>query len=109
MAEERVVLVTVPTRDEGERIADVVVGERLAACVNIVGPIRSIYRWEGSVCRDDEYLLIIKTTQARYAALEARILATHPYQSPEVVALPIVAGADAYLRWLQDETTTTGK
>ena len=105
MGDERVVLVTVPNRDEAERIADIVVGERLAACVNVVGPIRSIYRWEGAVCRDEEFLLVIKTTQARYAALEARILTTHPYQSPEVIALPVVAGADAYLRWLQTETT----
>lgn len=104
MGDERVVLVTVPDRAEGERIAEIVVGERLAACVNLVGPIRSIYRWEGAVCRDDELLLIIKTTQARYAALEARILATHPYQTPEVIALPIVAGADAYLAWLRGQT-----
>lgn len=100
MNDERVVLVTVPSREEGERIAEIVVGEGLAACVNIVGPIRSIYRWEGAVCRDDESLLIIKTTQARYPALEARVLAVHPYETPEVIALPIVAGAEAYLRWL---------
>lgn len=105
MADERVVLVTVPNREEGERIAEILVGEHLAACVNIVAAIRSIYRWEGAVCRDDEALLVIKTTQERYAALEARILATHPYQSPEVIALPIVAGADAYLRWLRSETS----
>jgi periplasmic divalent cation tolerance protein len=105
MADERVVLVTVPTREAGERIAEIVVGERLAACVNIVGPIRSIYRWEGVVQRDDEHLLIIKTTQPRYAALEARVLAVHPYQSPEVIALPIVAGAESYLAWLNTETS----
>jgi periplasmic divalent cation tolerance protein len=103
MGDERVVLVTVPNREEGERIAEILVGERLAACVNLVGPIRSIYRWEGAVCRDDELLLVIKTTQARYADLEARVLATHPYQTPEVIALPIVAGADGYLRWLKGE------
>lgn len=101
MNDERIVFVTVPNREEGERIAEILVGEQLAACVNIVGPIRSIYRWEGAVCRDDESLLIIKTTQARYAALEARVLAVHPYATPEVIALPIVAGAEAYLRWLR--------
>jgi periplasmic divalent cation tolerance protein len=105
MADERVVLVTVPSREEGDRMAEIVVGERLAACVNIVGPIRSVYRWEGTLARDEEHLLVIKTTQTRYAALEARILATHPYQNPEVIALPIVAGAAAYLRWVQAETT----
>jgi periplasmic divalent cation tolerance protein len=102
MSDERVVLVTVPNREEGERIAEIVVGEQLAACVNVVGPIRSIYRWEGAICRDEEFLLIIKTIQERYPDLERRILATHPYQTPEVIALPIVAGADAYLSWLRE-------
>jgi periplasmic divalent cation tolerance protein len=102
MSDERVVLVTVPNREEGERIAEIVVGEQLAACVNVVGPIRSIYRWEGAICRDEEFLLIIKTIQERYPDLERRLLATHPYQTPEVIALPIVAGADAYLSWLRE-------
>ena len=100
MSEALVVLVTVPSRDDGERLADALVGEQLAACVNIVGPIRSIYRWQGEVCRDDEHLLLIKTTAAGYAALEARILALHTYETPEVIALPVERGANAYLAWL---------
>ena len=99
-----VVLVTVPSREDGERIAEAVVGDRLAACVNIVGPMRSIYRWQGEVCRDEEHLLLIKTTQERYGELEARVKALHPYDVPEVVALPIEAGSAFYLAWVEAET-----
>lgn len=99
-----VVLVTVPSREEGERIAESVVGERLAACVNVVGPIRSIYRWQGAVCREEEHLLLMKTSGERYAALETRILALHPYETPEVIALPVESGSEGYLRWVRDET-----
>lgn len=101
MTDALVVLVTVASRDDGERLADAVVGEGLAACVNIVGPIRSIYRWQGKVCRDDEHLLLIKTTTARYAALEARVKALHGYEVPEIIALPIEQGSAGYLAWLR--------
>src|SRR5262245_44624277 len=104
MANELVVFITVPDRGQADRIADAVVGERLAACVNIVGPIQSVYRWEGKIARDEELLLVVKTTRARYAALEARVLSIHPYQTPEVIALPIERGAAAYLRWIDTET-----
>jgi periplasmic divalent cation tolerance protein len=104
MTEARVVLVTVPSREEGERIAEVVVGECLAACVNIVGPIRSIYRWQGQVCRDDEHLLLLKTCRDRYGELETRILELHPYDVPEVIALPVDEGAMPYLSWIHDQT-----
>ena len=103
--DEIVVLVTVPSAEEGGRIAEAIVGERLAACVNIVGPIRSVYRWEGKIARDEEHLLIVKTTGARYVALEARLLELHPYDVPEVVALPIRAGSAAYLAWIRGETS----
>lgn len=101
MSEELIVLVTVAARAEGERLAEALVGEQLAACVNIVGPIRSIYRWQGAINRDDEHLLLIKTTRARYAALEARVVELHSYDVPEVVALPIEMGSAAYLEWLR--------
>lgn len=100
MTAVRIVLVTAPTREEGERLAEALVGEELAACVNILGPIRSIYRWEGAIQRDDEHLLLIKTTAARYAALEARVLALHSYDTPEVIALPVGEGAERYLAWV---------
>ncbi len=100
MTDALIVLVTVPSRDDGERIAEALVGESLAACVNILGPIRSIYRWQGEIARDDEHLLLIKTTRPRYAALEARVLALHTYETPEVIALPVEHGAAGYLEWM---------
>ena len=105
MTAELVVLVTVPSREDGERIAEALVGEALAACVNIVGPMRSIYRWQGEVCRDDEHLLLIKTTRERYLALEARVKALHSYDVPEVVALPIETGSAEYLAWVKKSVT----
>jgi periplasmic divalent cation tolerance protein len=107
MTDARVVLVTVPSREEGERIAEAIVGEGLAACVNIVGPIRSIYRWQGKLCRDDEHLLIVKTRRDRYGELEARILDLHPYEVPEVISLAIQEGAAPYLSWIYDQTGTS--
>ena len=104
MSGELVVLVTVPAREDGERIAEALVGEQLAACVNILGPIRSIYRWQGEIARDDEHLLVIKTTRTRYPALEARVKALHSYDTPEVVALPIERGSAAYLEWIRSVT-----
>ena len=104
MSEELIVLVTVPTRADGERIAEALVGDQLAACVNVIGPIGSIYRWQGEVRRDEEHLLLIKTTRARYAALEARVKALHGYDVPEVVAVPIERGSAEYLEWLRSMT-----
>jgi periplasmic divalent cation tolerance protein len=96
-----VVLVTVGSRDEGERIAEAVVGEQLAACVNVAGPIRSIYRWENDIQRDDEWLLVIKTRAVQFEPLAARVRALHSYQTPEVIAVPITEGSAAYLEWLR--------
>jgi periplasmic divalent cation tolerance protein len=105
MSGELIVLVTVASRADGERIAESLVGEQHAACVNIVGPIRSVYRWQGEVCRDDEHLLLIKTTDTGYAALEARVKELHTYDVPEVIALPIDRGSSAYLEWLRGNVT----
>ena len=99
-----VALVTVGSRSEGERIAETLVNEQLAACVNIVGPIQSTYRWKGRVQRDDELLLIVKTRGELFARLAGRVQALHSYQTPEVIALPIVAGAEPYLAWLRAST-----
>jgi periplasmic divalent cation tolerance protein len=103
MTDERVVLVTAGSREEAERLAETLVGERLAACVNLVGPIRSIYRWKGEVCRDDEQLLVIKTTRESCAALERRVRELHSYDVPEVLVLPIEGGSEAYLAWLREQ------
>jgi periplasmic divalent cation tolerance protein len=104
MTEALVVLVTVPSRDLGEDIAAKLVTERLAVCVNVLGPVRSVYRWNHEICRDDEHLLVIKTQRERYLALEQRVCALHPYEVPEVIALPVEAGSQAYLSWIFDET-----
>jgi periplasmic divalent cation tolerance protein len=101
MTDAVIVFVTVPSRDTGERLADALVSEQLAACVNIVGPIRSIYRWQGEICRDDEHLLLIKTTRPRYAALEARVQELHPYDVPEIIAVAVEAGSAVYLEWVR--------
>lgn len=99
-----VVLVTAPTPEQAAELARAVVGERLAACGNVVPGLRSIYRWEGKVQDDAEALLVLKTTRGRLEALRDRILALHPYEVPEVIALPVEAGSAAYLAWLSRET-----
>jgi periplasmic divalent cation tolerance protein len=100
-----VVLVTTPTPERAAEIARALVEERLAACGNVVPGLRSIYRWEGRVQEDPEALLILKTTRARFEALRDRVLALHPYQVPEVIALPVEAGSAPYLAWIAAETS----
>lgn len=101
MSNELLVLVTAPSEDEARRIANVLVEERLAACVNIVGAIESVYRWEGQVTTDREALLIVKTTAARYEQVEERVKELHTYSTPEVIAIRIERGSEQYLSWLQ--------
>ncbi len=100
MSNALIVLVTASSSEEASRIADALVGGRLAACVNIVSGVESVYRWEGKVARDSEVLMIIKTTDDRYAELEAQVKALHSYTTPEVIALRIERGSEAYLNWL---------
>ncbi|MGC4115553.1 MAG: divalent-cation tolerance protein CutA [Myxococcales bacterium] len=95
-----VVLVTAPTAEKAAEIARVVVEERLAACVNVVPALRSIYRWEGKVQDDAEALMVVKTQARTFERLRARIVSLHPYRCPEVLALPVVAGHAPYLEWL---------
>ncbi|WP_199100843.1 divalent-cation tolerance protein CutA [Dyella sp. ASV21] len=90
-----------PDADSAHRLAQVLVGEGLAACVNHLPGVRSIYRWKGEVVTDSEELLLIKTTEARFAALKARLLALHPYELPELVAVPVALGHEAYLDWVR--------
>ena len=103
-ADVLLVLVTVPTPERAAEMARTLVDERLAACGNVVPGLRSIYRWEGKVQEDDEALLLLKTTRARFEALRDRVLALHPYEVPEVIALPVEAGSAAYLGWIAAET-----
>ena len=104
-----VVLSTAGSREEAERIATALVDERLAACVNLVEPLTSIYRWQGAVERATEVLLVVKTRRARAAALVARLRALHSYEVPEAIVLPVVAGAAPYLRWVTSETAPPPK
>lgn len=99
-----VVLVTAGSPDEGARIAEALVAERLAACVSRVPAVESVYRWQGAIERATEVLLIIKTRADRVEPLIARVRALHSYSVPEVVALPVTAGNPDYLRWLDTET-----
>ncbi len=94
-----------PDRAAAERLAEAVVEKRLAACANILAPCRSVYRWKGAVQRDEEHPVLIKTTGERYAALEAAIRALHPYELPEIIAVPIERGLAAYLDWVASEAT----
>ncbi len=100
MTDKRIVLSTAGSREEAERIASALVERRLAACVNLVGPVASIYRWQGAVERADEFLLLIKSTAAQFGAVAATIKELHSYDVPECIELAITAGSDAYLKWL---------
>ena len=102
MREENVVvLVTCASRKEAERVARAVVEKKLAACVNVgTAPVKSVYRWKGKVETAQEFPLMLKSTRRKFAALEKEIRRLHSYETPEIVALPIVAGSAAYLRWI---------
>ncbi len=98
------VLTNLPDRDSAEKLADLLVGKRLAACVNILAPCVSVYRWGGEAQHDEEHPLLIKTVEDRYPELEAAIRANHPYELPEIVAVTISHGLPAYLDWVESET-----
>ncbi len=98
------VLTNLPDRAAAEALAAQLVERRVAACVNILSPCRSVYHWRGEVRHDEEHPLLIKTTPERYAALEQAIRAGHPYELPEIVAVPIERGLPEYLRWIAEET-----
>ncbi len=99
-----VVLVTAPSAEKAAELGRALVSERLAACANVLPGMRSIYWWEGKVQDEPEALILLKTTRARFEALRDRVLALHPYQVPEVVALRIEAGSEKYLEWIAGET-----
>ncbi len=105
MNDLRVVLVTVSSEDEGLKVARGLVARRLAACVNIVPGVRSVYRWKGEVKDDKELLLVVKTRESHLAHVVQAVKELHSYGVPETIALPIVSGSEAYLGWLQEETT----
>jgi periplasmic divalent cation tolerance protein len=105
MTERVVVLGTTGSADDAERIAAAVVEKGLAACVNVVPGVVSVYRWKGDVHRDEEWLLVMKTTSARFEALRKAIVDLHPYDVPEVIQLPIEGGHEPYLEWIDSSVS----
>jgi len=101
------VLTNLPDQPAAEKLAQTLVGEGLAACVNILAPCRSVYLWNGVVQNEQEIPVLAKTTSERYAALEAAIRSNHPYELPEIVAVPVERGLAAYLAWVAEETAAT--
>jgi periplasmic divalent cation tolerance protein len=99
------VLTNMPDRAAAEKLADALIEKRVAACVNILAPCRSVYRWQGGVQRDEEHPVLVKTTRERYAALEAAIREAHPHELPEIIAVAVERGLPAYLEWVAAETT----
>ena len=97
-----VIQTTTGTRDDALQIAAALVEQRLAACVQIGGPIESVFRWEGQQQTSEEWLVTIKTSQEKFAEVERAILARHPYDQPEIIALPVLAANAGYARWVHE-------
>lgn len=104
MSEPIVVLVTCGSEEEALKIANSLVADRLAACVNLISPVRSIYRWEEKIWDEREWILFIKTQKQRFEDLEKMVKSLHSYSVPEIIALPILEGASSYLNWLMEMT-----
>ena len=102
-----VVTITTPTVEVGQKIARILVGKELAACVNIVPGISSIYTWKAEICEDQEVLLIVKTRSDLFDSLSAAVAKEHPYDVPEIIAMPVVAGAASYLHWIDEVTQSS--
>ena len=100
-----IVMTHLPDAATAEALAGALIETRLAACASFTPGVQSVYRWQGKIERANEVTLMIKTTQRHYAALEAAIRAAHPYELPEIIALPVVAGLSTYLQWVVAETS----
>jgi periplasmic divalent cation tolerance protein len=94
------VFLTASNGEEATRLADLLIGAQLAACVQILPEMESVFRWQGKIARESEILMIVKTTAEKFADLEREVRALHSYETPEIVAVPIVAGSNPYLEWL---------
>jgi periplasmic divalent cation tolerance protein len=99
-SEAIVVLMTAANIAEATRLAEMLVGAQLAACVQILPPMESVYRWQGTIARESEVLLVAKTERSKFEEVEREVRALHSYETPEIIALPIVAGSLPYLKWL---------
>ena len=104
MTDYILVFITVPSEKEGEKIASALVKERLAACVNLIGGMKSTFRWKGQVSTEMEVLLMAKTKDKLFKKLKKRVLELHSYEVPEIIATPILAGFEKYLSWIEKET-----
>ncbi len=102
MTQTRIVLSTAGSAEEAQKIAHALVERRLAACVNVLGPMQSVYRWKGAVESAEEYLLVIKTTFAGFVQVCDAIRELHSYELPECILLPIEAGSEPYLKWIAE-------
>ena len=102
MTDKVVILVTVANRDECKKIARHLVEKRLAACVNISQPIESVYRWEGQIAEEGEFLLIIKSIRELFSEIKTEISKVHSYHTPEIICLPVIDGSRNYLQWISD-------
>ena len=103
-SEPIVVFVTCGSEEEGLKIANALVEGRLAACANLISPVRSIYRWEGKIWNEKEWLLILKTQKERFGELEKKVRSLHSYSLPEIISLPISDGSSSYLKWIKENT-----
>jgi periplasmic divalent cation tolerance protein len=103
-----IVLTTAPDGAHAEAWARILVDERLAACVNVHGPMTSVYRWQGRVEREEERQVVIKTTDDRVAPLGARLRELHPYELPELLVVPVAGGSESYLDWVRASTDPSG-
>jgi periplasmic divalent cation tolerance protein len=104
MTDYILVLMTASSEKEGEKIAQALVKEKLAACVNVLPAIKSVYRWKGEIASEQEVLLLAKTKDRLFDRLKKRVLELHSYEVPEIIALPVLAGLEVYLGWLGKET-----
>ena len=104
-SEPIVVLMTAANREEASRIAEMLVEARLAACVQILREMQSVYRWQGEVARESEVMLLAKTTLDRFDDLDRAVREIHSYETPEIIALPVIAVSEPYLAWLQEEVS----
>jgi len=99
-----IVMSTVPSKEAGLAIAGLLVNEKLAACVNIIPGLTSLYKWKGKLCTDEELLLIIKTRKSLFEKVRNAIKGIHPYEVPEIIELPIMSGLETYMQWIEENT-----
>lgn len=107
MEEKILVMMTTDSEEQAERIAKTLLEARLIACANLIGGIRSLYRWEGQVCDDREVLVFCKSRRSLFPRLSEKVKSIHGYDVPEIIALPLVEGWQPYLEWVEQETTST--